>query len=229
MTDLAVIVPSRGRPQNIKRLAEAWIETEAEAELVVCVDDDDPTLDGYREVFNRYDITTVVGPRKRLVPWLNQETLNRALAKGPRPFALGFMGDDHLVKTMHWDQSLVRSLKEMGTGFAYGNDLLMGQNLATAWFMTSDIVHTLGYMIPPCLTHFFADNFICDAGAAIGRLAYLPNVVIEHLHPLNGKALEDGAYRESWAHDGPDKLAYEQYKADGSFAADIEKLKASIS
>jgi hypothetical protein len=225
MNDLAVIVPSRGRPENIERLAQAWEDTEAEAQLIVCVDNDDPALDGYREVFEQYGvIDAIVGPRKRLVPWLNAV----APYEAQKFDVVGFMGDDHCPQVRKWDAAIFNELWIMKTGFAYGDDLLQSRALPTAWFMTSDIVDRLGYMIPPCLVHMWADNWVFDIGTAIGKLRYLSDVTIEHLHPVAGKTPNTAQYDEVAAFMEPDQVAYEKYKTDGSFDADVAKLKELI-
>ena len=48
LSDLLVIVPSRGRPQNIKRLMTAMKQTcRGDTELLVSLDDDDPACGAY--------------------------------------------------------------------------------------------------------------------------------------------------------------------------------------
>ncbi len=233
MNDLVVIVPSRGRPENAERLTNAWKETEANADLFICIDFDDPKRDDYRALFpsgvqrsgfGENIIATRTRPRLRLGGTLNLHAIEFA---GTFP-TVGFMGDDHLPSGKAWDAQIVETLREMGTGIAYGNDLLQGENLPTAFFMTSDIVRALGYMCPPVLQHMYIDNFVKDIGQAIGRLRYLPDVTIEHLHPLNAKAETDAGYQDVWALQEPDRIAYEKYKSDGSFDADVTKLKALI-
>jgi len=47
---MLVIVPSRGRPENIKQLLAAFGTTRTYANLRVVVDNDDATLEEYREI-----------------------------------------------------------------------------------------------------------------------------------------------------------------------------------
>lgn len=200
MNDLLMIVPSRGRPGNIIELLDAWRGTFAEMNrtgLLVAVDDDDPELEGYRSVGNYADFDLVVSPRQRVGPTLNRLAVERA----PDFFAVGFMGDDHRPRTQDWDERMVAALREMGSGIVYGNDLLQGERLPTAVVMTSDIIRALGYMVPPRLTHMYLDNFWLGLGRELGRIQYLPDVVIEHVHPLAGKSEWDDGYREVNSHE----------------------------
>ena len=224
--DLLVIVPSRGRPQNIAALWEAWEATFTDAaDLLIAADDDDPTLPGYRQVCDDRGVELVVGPRLRMCPTLNKIAVERA----PHHFALGFMGDDHRPKSHGFDQRYVETLRELGTGFVYGNDLLAGERLPTQFALTSDIVQTLGAMIAAPVRHMFADNTIWDLGHEINRIRYLPDVIVEHLHPLAQKADMDAGYEEVNHPDAfeADRLVYAHWY-EHQMPADVEKLQALI-
>lgn len=231
MGDLVVLVPSRGRPENVARLEQAFKDTGAwddpRCHLVVCVDDDDPTLSEY---VDRTESVLVVRPRLGLVGTLNEQAHWYAHVSLLQPKYIGFMGDDHHPGTPGWAERIRDELRDLGTGIAWGNDLFQGENLPTAVFMTVDIILTLGYMAPPCLRHLFADNAFKAWGEGIGRLRYLSDVVIEHLHPEANKSEWDEHYvrvnsGEMYAADG---AAWEQYRAGGQLAADIEKLKGLL-
>ena len=219
---IQVIVPSRGRPANIARLQKAWDETTTGfANLVTYVDLDDPCLAEY-EALQSKRFPFMFGPRMRLVAATN------ALAAKVvhQVFAVGSIGDDHLPRTHGWDKLIYDALRDLGTGIAYPNDCWRGAELPTAAFMTSDIVQRLGYMAPPSLVHMFCDDFWRDLGTTIGRLLYLPDVMIEHLHPHAGKAANDATYGE--ANGIPafeaDHLAYRTYVRD-HFEDDVAKIR----
>lgn len=224
--DLLMIVPSRGRPHNIAALWDAWSATSTgAAELLVAADDDDPTLPGYLQVCEELQIDLTVGPRLRMVPTLNTVAVERA----PHHFAVGFLGDDHRPRTVGWDAHYLAALKTLGTGFVYGNDLLAGERLPTQWAQTSDIVQALGGMVPAQVKHMFADNTIWDLGHAIDRIRYLPDVVVEHMHPLANKASQDPGYLEVNDPEAfeADRLIYADWYAN-QFPADADKLRTLI-
>ena len=221
-----MLAPSRGRPGNIADLHDAWTATTGdEADLLVAVDDDDPELPGYLDVFSDRDIMYAAGPRLRLVPTLNK----LAGLFVDQYFAVGFLGDDHRPRTSGWALRYLDALHELGTGYVYGNDLLAGERLPTQWAQTSDTVRALGAMVPAPLTHMFADNQIFDLGHAIDRIRYLPDVIVEHRHPLAGKASDDDGYREVNDPDAfeADRLVYADWYAN-RFPADVEKLRALL-
>lgn len=187
---MCVLVPSRGRPSNIARLAESWFTTGATADLVVCVDSDDPELLGYQHVAADYGFALRVGEPSRIGPILNDV----APAIAPGYDVVGFMGDDHLPRTEGWDAT-IEANSSLWT-VVYGNDLLQGPNLATAAFLGTGIVQTLGKFVPHGFEHLYLDNFWMSIGRGLGTLTYLPDVVIEHLHYINGKAEQDALYAE---------------------------------
>lgn len=233
MTDLVVIVPSRGRPEAAATLARVFADTcTADTRLAFAVDEDDPTRDGYTDALDGYEATVVhYGPAPTtMVRALNGVATLYADDQDVVPheaFAIGFMGDDHCPRTYGWDTAYLEVLRELDTGIVYGNDLLQGHRLPTQCAMTADIVRELGYMAPPALRHLYVDNFWRDLGKSAGCLRYLPQVTIEHRHPLAGKAAWDDGYRRVNAPEiaDHDRLAYEAYVADG-LDADVAKVQA---
>lgn len=233
MADLVVIVPSRGRPTAAAELQTAFAETcTADTFLLFAVNDDDPTLEG--AVVGEFGYWSLGGstsgvsfvPAKTMVEALNRAAGFVADLDEP-PFAIGFMGDDHRPRTQGWDKEYLDALRELGTGIVYGDDKLQGANLPTQCAMTADIVRALGFMAPPVLRHMYVDNFWLDLGTAVDRLFYLPDVVVEHMHPIAGKAEWDEGHKRVNATEvyDADAAAYAEYQRT-QFAADVAKVKA---
>lgn len=236
MADLLVIVPSRGRPENVVRLIGAWKATvRDDAKLFVVTDPDDPTADDYHGLQIGADddrfghiILDPRGERLRLGGILNY--IGYAYACEPDVPVLGFVGDDHLPRTEGWDTAVLAALHDLGSGIVYGDDLLQGQKLPTAVFMTSDIIRTLGWMVPPGLVHLYIDDAWRELGAAMGRLKYLPDVVIEHMHPAAQKASWDHRYAEVNAPEvaAADKATFDAWMAEGLPAAMAKLREAGL-
>jgi hypothetical protein len=223
MIDLLMMVPSRNRPASIERLRKAWAETvTGNSKLVVLVDDDDENLQQYVEM-RETGVDVRVGPRLRIGGTLNAVAPELALTC----FAIGFMGDDHMPRTLGWDERFVDALRSTPAGIVYGNDLYHGENLPTAVAMTSNIVTTLGYFSLPNGVHLFLDNFWLAIGKGLDSAIYLDDVVLEHLHPNFGKAGWDDTYAEANAAStwSADEATYNEYVAT-QLTADLEKLRA---
>ncbi|MGA4875838.1 glycosyltransferase family 2 protein [Streptomyces lydicamycinicus] len=229
--DLLVIIPTRGRPQAVPAIVDAWNETGATADLLFAVDTDDPELAAYKahatELKGDERIRFTFGKRRRLCG-----TLNAQAVKAAKTYRfLAFLGDDHRPRpaAMPWD-ARIRECLSGGPGIVYGNDLLMGERMPTAVAMTSDIVTTLGYFAPPVLTHLCLDLCWLDWGKGMQRITYLDDMVIEHLHPANGKAEVDAGYEECNSQEqvSADSAAYYDYRDNGGLAADLEKLRKLV-
>lgn len=226
VSDLIVLVPSRGRPGNIRRLHHDWTDTAAEADLRVCLDADDPKHRLYTLAVREPHAT--IGPPVGMAGALNTAAVD--IAYNHRRYKyIGFLGDDHAPRTGGWDKLIVEALDHLGTGIVYGNDLFQGAALPTAVFMTANIVRALGYMVPPGLGHLFLDNVWLNWGQALNRIGYLDDVIIEHLHPAAGKADTDEGYERvnapaQYERDGE---AFRRYM-DGRFHDDVTKLRALL-
>ena len=229
MIDFGVIVPSRGRPQNVADLIGAWAETTAgKTKLFVAVDDDDPSLDGYVALSESWDpyqcqLTIRKSPGS-MVAALNQVATLLAV---PGRIAVGFMGDDHRPRTPGWDLQVLAALRELGTGIVSGPDGFRSDQLPTWCAMTSNIIRTLGYMAPPGCQHMYVDNAWQALGEALGAYRYLPGVLVEHMHPLAGKSAPDAGYARvnSAGVYRRDEAAYVRWARDELPAA-VERIRA---
>lgn len=223
---LVAIIPTRGRPQAADKVIDAFHKTcTAGTKLVLAVDDDDPLLGEYKLItkYERHAALFVAPAPSTMVATLNAAALRYA----PGAYALAFLGDDHRPRTVGWDAVYLRELRQLGSGFVYGDDLFQGQMIPTQIAMTSDVVQALGHMAPPCLTHLFVDNYWMDLGKAADCIRYLPEVIVEHEHPFAGKADMDPGYARvndpgMYARDGQ---AYRGYAAC-HLLDDIQKVKA---
>lgn len=201
MNDLIVLIPSRGRPQSVAPLREAFANTcTLDTRLIFVVDDDDETLDDYMaEVsadvpgFYRAELGAMEDSHS-MVYALNGAAMMVINTFIPAPYAIAFMGDDHRPRTKGWDEVYLNELSELGSGLVYGNDLLQCERLPTQVAMTADIIKAIGAMAPPSLQHLAVDNFWLELGHGANCITYLPDVVVEHLHPFADKADMDDGY-----------------------------------
>lgn len=204
---LWLLVPSRGRPANVDRLVRACALTcSASTHLHFGFDADDPMLD--RNVIasaaHRYD----VAPRMGLVEWTNRLA---AMHTGDSE-ALGSVGDDMVPVTQGWDRALLDALDGMGGGMAYPNDKRR-DDVPEAPFVTTRLVAGLGRFFPAPVGHWFGDTALGDLYRALGRLAYLPDVIVEHRHPnVPGGDRHDQVYEDAAKGLGRDLAAYQRWR-----------------
>lgn len=236
---LAVLVPSRGRPGNAKRLHDAILDTAAQPDRVALhlrLDVDDPTVLQYPEQVGvrvpglRYS----VGPRLKLAGSWNEQA---AYASKNGVTHIALWGDDNIPVTQEWDRILLERLDRDGHGFVYGRDGVWDHTygdpyrgqlvLPTACVMTIETWRTLGFVSPPGLTHLCIDVAWRDLGLAAGCLFYEPAVLIRHFHRVSG-APDDETYREAndnRAQVRADNIAVTKWKASPHFRESVERLR----
>ena len=194
---LTVIVPTRSRPEAALQVVNAVVDTRQihDTNVVLAVDSDDPMLDLYRQVAGtRPDVARV----EEVVGGWMVAALNEAAMRvvaDTTVTAVGFLGDDHRPRTPGWDASYLSALAELGAGIVYGNDLLQYEFVPTQCAISASIIRALGWMAHPSLKHMYVDTLWRDMANVAGRRRYLPDVIVEHLHYINGKSVEDDGYK----------------------------------
>jgi hypothetical protein len=243
---IAVLVPSRGRPENIDRLYNVIQETAADPDqvvLVVRVDHDDPDNYNYRRlestlagaagiVFHYGDRTRLAASWNEMAGWAAKNQFTH----------LAFWGDDVVPETYGWDKLLVATLAEYGPGFAYGRDGVWDNArwdehpdqlvLPTAALCDVGTFETLGWVSPErsdgtaVLKHLCIDMVWRDVGMAAGGLHYVPEVMLRHMHPIRGLAPYDQTYAEAneGAQASADHRAYPIWRQSDDFQRAVQRL-----
>lgn len=219
MADLTILVPSRGRPEQLAVMLRQSLDLAGgSVDALVGLDDDEDTV-AYVEALDGLGLLDTVHvsvrPRMSLSAWTNH--LAAAVLESPKPPAyLASLGDDHRPRTSSWDRKLITAIEDAGGfGWSYGNDLLQGRALPTAWVVDAETTRRLGWVMLPVCDHMYVDNAVKVLGEATGRLHYVPQVVVEHVHPVAGKTAWDASYRASNTEEryAADRAAFEAWQA----------------
>lgn len=204
-----IILPTRGRPGNLKRFFECYEDTDAVAPGIVCVDDDDPRLVDYFPVRLPDNWRMSINSRIGLGPMIN-----RAFQEHPSEAWYGAFSDDAVPVTKGWDAALIEAAG--ADGMSYCADGINDEKQAGNCVLGGDFVRSLGWIILPGLTRIYGDNVLTEIAQKRGVLHYLSDVRIEHWHFSNGRAPMDETYRKPEA--GNDRRIYEQWKTSQSAA-----------
>jgi hypothetical protein len=213
--DLAILVPSRGRPQNVGRLIEACRKTcRASTVLHFGFDEDDPSPNvpavPSGVIFDPVRID--IQPRMGLTAWTNHLASQyvQTLPEHSAPY-LASLGDDMVPETDGWDERLITAIEHMGGGFAYPFDGRRS-DIPECCVVSTPIVAALGWMALPTSSHWFIDTAWGDLGRP-DRLAYLPDVTVRHLHPnVAGGDPHDQTYEDASPQLGKDLAAYQRWR-----------------
>lgn len=198
---IALLVPTRKRPEGVKRLLKSIEDTVDNKDLVTSyfyVDEDDfDTIKLLKAIKKRnsYNIEYLIGPRIILSEMVNK------LYPLTSEFILFFGADDIVFRTKGWDTILQAGVHGVpdGIGLFYGNDLVTTQhapNFATHPIITREWVNVVGYVSPPYFSCDYADTWLNDIADRSGRKFPLP-FINEHMHPTVGKANYDSTYAEN--------------------------------
>lgn len=183
-TRVAVVLASRGRPQNVARMLRSIDQTRlCKVEVLLGVDGDDPMLNEYEKVVrNEQKLVTCfkVSPkRQRLNAWWNELALDNL---GRYNYMI-FVGDDNVFVTPGWDSLLVTVLKRHNdAGFATGQDMLRTDQKFTWAMMSTKQIGAIGYVGPPALVHLCIDTAWQYIAQETGTKYWVEAAVIEHRH-----------------------------------------------
>lgn len=222
-----VICPTRGRPNAAREAYQSFNATKASADttMIFVVDDDDPDRDRYEEegvpVLLIPSPGNMCGALNHAAKWALDKTAAEYLC---------FVGDDHHFRTPGWDKTFTSLLEGRGGGMVYGDDLFRKDgDIPTHIFMSASIIRALGWMGLPGARHLYLDNTWRVLGDEAGCLYYMPDIVVEHVHPAAGKAVWDANYQrvnaaEVYNHDAKAYLAW----LENDMVADVAKVRLAL-
>jgi hypothetical protein len=188
----SLIVPTRGRPAQLRRMLDSVARTASHPErieVVLVVDADDPaSLATHPRLSTRH----VVVPPGRTMGALN----NAGFAASAGDYVM-LLNDDVIVRTRGWDAIALRCFRRFPDPFVllHVNDTLMRDHLCTFPLTSRAIYELAGEVCPAEYQRYRIDDHIEDVFnllAVLGerRVVYLPDVIFEHdnatLHPEAG-------------------------------------------
>ncbi len=181
---ISILTPTRGRPDNVKRLVDSIFNTAKfpdQIEILFYVDLDDQSFPS--EILSE-NVRLIRGPRM----WLS--VLQNILYANCRGEIIMYSGDDLVFKTKAWDEAVTSAMRSYPDKLAliYANDLATyGESLATHGFIHREWIDTVGIFLAPGRGSL-SDLWVTDVARKLGRLHYLRDVHIAHVHYRQGDA-----------------------------------------
>lgn len=221
---IELLIPTRGRPDNVWRLLRSVCATRAKPELVTAhlwIDDDDEATLSIEPELSKAGVHVHVGPRGTLTDAYNK------LAEKSSGSILFSGADDIVFRTPGWDEQVRAQFAEDPFCLVYGDDCLQHEKLCTHPFVSRRAVEALGYFYPDTGGVNVTDVWLFLIYRELRRLRYLPNVVIEHLHFLRGLAEYDETYKQQYEGNFP-KVMATLARFRPKLVADIQKLRQAI-
>lgn len=224
---ISILLPTRKRPEFLKRMVNSARNTAREnPEIVVYIDDDDKES---VTMADELEIRRIIGPRIELMTNYWNKCYSQV---GPGCDIFMQCGDDVVFKTKDWDVIVEQAFAESEDKIllVHGNDLdasFNKVNFGTHCFLHRRWIEALGYFIPPYFSSDNGDRWLMAVAEFIGRIKYVP-IVTEHCHFRTGKAAIDATYAERMqrhVRDNPDQLYADMFMER---LADAEKLNSII-
>lgn len=196
------VLPSRGRPHNIKRLISSYLETGASTPVWLRLDEDDPSLGGYLEIDYPSNWHLSIGERKPLSGYYNE-----FYEKSDCSW-YGFIADDVVPKTQYWDTKLIAAAGHDGMGAPKGGH--EDTNVIPHFVLGGDLVRSVGFLCLPGLDRIYIDTVWNDIALSRGVLRYT-DAELKHTHFSNGAPM-DKTYQKH--HKSEDRELYDQWRQD---------------
>lgn len=200
---IALIIPTRQRVEQAREQSLLLRGlTGLNADIHYVIDGDPQNEHDYVRALADSHATVHVQPWRGLSGTLN--TMSARLVNQYR--YIGFIGDDHAPRTPLWDVQIWNEFRDPHTLIVYGPDgqprglLPTGYYPLTWWVMDSDLIVSLGQMVPYVLSHTCVDDYIWSLGHRSGTMAFVPEVVFEHNHWYWNKGEKDESYERSSSH-----------------------------
>jgi hypothetical protein len=190
---IAVLCPSRGRPELAKRMEDSFYANSSDATVFFYLNDDDERLGDYkvRHRYVRHNSPTHATPIAFATNHLYQ------IVRDSHEWdAFLFCGDDALLKTEGWDTSVdIRSCiyKDgiWAAGFYDGRefDSYPHPMVSRRW------AEVLGYVVPPWQLHWGIDTVTQKMAESIKRFIKFDSIWLDHETCKTGKTVVDDTHR----------------------------------
>lgn len=167
--DISILVPTRGRPEKIKRLLES-LGQHKNVEVIVGVDDDDMAMLTAEPWATAPFHKVITGPRHQTLG-----ALFNTLAAEAKGSWLMAMGDDYVMETEGWPKILLNCGKQMphNVGVMFARDPLH-PNFPTIFCIHRNTYSKVGYFAAPFFPYWFVDTWWDEIAELTGIKLEMP-------------------------------------------------------
>ena len=211
-----LILPTKGRPGNLRRFVHNYYVTGGTLPVWVVLDAADGS--GYNDVKLPDHWKRISVPSGTPLGGI----FDRIFKKYPNESYYGMIADDVVPQTMQWDTMMADLCQP--DKIVWGMDGIQNEKLPVHPFIGGDLLRKIGWWAAPGLKHWFVDNVWKHIADSLNCGVYLHDVKMTHLHHINGNAAMDRTYREQPDHKA-DQRVYEKFMNE-QFSGVIDRVKA---
>ena len=222
MSNVAMILPSKGRPAQLRRNAtELLMQIPPRGVnfylLLAVIWNDDPTVTVARDLSEAWqDSDTPVGIVYREPGTNVVEALNQGYQATRAAFDWYVLGTDDQQYRSGWLAAALHVAQDTGAQVIGLNDLHTNiDQYAPHYMMHADFIEGElgGVMVPPEYKTWWFDREICERARRAGLYAPAWGAIVEHCHPDWGTAELDDTYRLAMPDREADRRLYEERRA----------------
>lgn len=218
-----IILPTRNRPDNLRRFIGAYSATGATLPVTVVLDADNVAP---------YELVLADAPASWNFAFINKFSRCYALAvngvfeSSPNEPFYALLADDVVPLTPGWDMKLRDACQPCCV--AWGDDGIYGdRNGASHPFISGDLVRAVGWLFPPYVRHASADKIWRTLSVELGIAQYRRDVLMPHLHWRQGRAEFDATYAlQPSANE--DAASFSRYLAGPLYKEDVRRTKERL-
>jgi glycosyltransferase involved in cell wall biosynthesis len=191
MIVFSVIIPTRGRPAELRRLLDSLRHTVHDAtsiEVIVIIDEDDQESQAFE--YTGLRLKSILVP-----PGQTMGSLNLAGYRVAQGRYLMLLNDDVIVRSAGWDTQLARvfEIHPDGIVLAQVNDLIFRDRLCTFPVVSREFCELAEGICSPEYRRYWIDDHIHHVFDLIYLLGYtrrifLPDVIFQHLNTTQDRS-----------------------------------------
>jgi len=179
MTKIAILCPTRGRPEQCRRMIQSVEDTATYGNVDVILG---PTIGD--EIITRYGKQyPICGPFSDGMPTVYKWNL---MADYEKDYAKLFMlaADDIIFETPGWDKALIEHYNALENKIhVYHLADSRDPNGTPHPIVTREYIDAMGYMLPPIFLHWYVDTWTCAIASANGVFTHLKDFLLTHDKP----------------------------------------------
>ena len=212
---LAILCPSRGRPDRLETMIRSALASTSEAEILIYVDRDDPCLDKYLLLADIPHTRFMVGN-----PIGRGPAINELVAKSDPFDNYVIVSDDITYVRSGWDLEVQEAMDSFGDGIGCVHlSSENGQKYVNWLCVSKKWIDTLGWINEPNLKMFCQDTVVQILAEALGRIKFIEPKVVHH------ECLDVANNMPKYAEDASLFLWY----CAKRFGSDLDKLRGAMS
>ena len=201
MIRISLLHPSFGRPQKAFEAYQEWkglAENRKEIEYLIGLDDNDPTIEGYKSLFsNKIEEfekeVFLISPSRNIIQAVNYLAALSSICSE----LLVFVADD-ISPCPKWDTVLLNIIKDVDKTqpiYIYPSDNMMPYGTWGNNMIINRVFYSkFGYFLYPEYDGVCCDNDLYEVAKRLDAIIQVPEIVFEHKHYITGKSEIDPTY-----------------------------------